>query len=139
VEQAFQPIPPQVPSVISDEQSFGSKVKNWRLNHFENGSERSEVEREPALYTSTSLGPIRYPAPPKSESSRSSVKSGDAITILKPIPSDFEILTELRCVLKDSDLSKSTRRSIRKELEKRLRCNLDPKKELINQEVARFL
>lgn len=47
------------------------------------------------------------------------------------LPNDDAILAEIREILKTADLMSVTKKSIKMELEKRLGCNLDPKRAYI--------
>lgn len=130
-------------SIIPQPKPVATQVQPRRINP---PSSYQSVARS----VSSSRSPSFYSASPAVTSSYASRRSAAVASpkLIYPsakmplttlVPSDAEILAELRCLLSETDLQVTSRKQIRLALQDKFHCDLESKKALISDAISKFL
>ena len=126
------------PVPITPIDSVSQKVMNWKSHQSSSEagslSDPSEIHSEVLLGAMTENRKLRFPTASMEHLSRP--KQSRTVGM---VPSDQEILSELRGLMKSVDITQQSARSLREALEKRFNCDLSSKKLFIRESIHSIL
>lgn len=138
VLQQFEGFRPPLEKAKIEQQSFVSKVMKWKTLPPSSVSMSSSRVKDRFFNRSVKTLPsLNLPAP-QMPLSEYSLNSHDLIVVARPFPSDFQLMTEIRCQLSNNS-GTLTRQQLFDELQLIFECDLTSKLEFINLELAKFL
>lgn len=117
--------------------SVSQKVMNWKSHQSSEAgslSEPSEIHSEVLLGAITENRKLRFPTAPMEHLSKPKQPRTTGL-----VPSDQEILSELRGLMKSVDITQQSARSLREALEKRFNCDLGSKTLFIRESIHSIL
>ena len=131
------------PSILPQPKPVATQVHPRRINppsSYRSVARSVSSSRSPSFYSAS-------PAPTSSYASRRSaavaspklIYASASMPLVALVPSDAEILAELRCLLSETNLQVTSRKQIRLSLQEKFHCDLESKKALISEAISKYL